>query len=154
MNEMQAEIELAADKMKLWGKDIEEKLGRALVQGMLKITAQAKRLAPKDTGHLAQSIIVSDVQHEEGKLTVIGGPTVQYGALVEYGTGPHVTNQGHDDFIRSIELWARRKGMNAEQTQALIHHIQLHGTKPHPYLGPAYYQLLAEVKSDIKAALE
>jgi hypothetical protein len=43
--------------------------------------------------------------------------------------------------------------MDERETQALIRHIQKHGTKPHPYLGPAWYQLIKEVQADIKAAL-
>lgn len=154
MSEIQNELNVAAEKFSLFGKQQQDKLSKALVQGMLKILAQAKRNAPKDTGRLAQSITQTPVQQEDGKLVIYGGPTVEYGALVEFGTGPHVTGQGHDDFILSITRWGERKGMSQQEIEALIYHIRKYGTKPHPYLGPAWYSLIREVQADIQEAMQ
>lgn len=154
MSDIAHELEVASEKFTLFGKEAEDKLSKALVSGMLKILAQAKKNAPKDTGILADSIIQTPIQKEEGKLTVVGGPTVAYGALVEYGSGPHVTSEGHDDFILSITRWGERKGMDQGEIEALIRHIRENGTKPHPYLGPAWYSLIGQVKADIEEAMK
>ncbi len=155
MTDIAAELQVASEKINLFGQQTRDKLGKAMVKGMLRITAEAKRNAPKDTGHLAQSITQTPIEKDgEGRLMVRGGPTVQYGALVEFGSGPHTSSEGSEDFVANIERWGRRKGMDESQIRALIQHIRKHGTKPHPYLGPAFYALVKEVQADMEEALK
>lgn len=155
MSDIAAQLEVASQKINLFGQHVQDRLGKAMVKGMLKITAEAKRNAPKDTGHLAQSITQTPIEKDgEGRLEIRGGPTVQYGALVEFGSGPHTSSEGTEDFVANIERWGRRKGMDESQIRALIQHIRKHGTKPHPYLGPAFYSLIKEIQADMEEAIK
>ena len=43
--------------------------------------------------------------------------------------------------------------MSQSEIASLINYIRKHGTKPHPYMGPAWYSLIKEVEADIKEAV-
>ncbi len=153
MSDIQAQIASASEKINLFGKQGNEKLARGLVNGMLRIVRDAKINAPKDRGIMADSITLTPVEQEDGKLVVRGGPTVKYAPNVEFGSSPHTSAEGSEDFVASITLWGQRKGMDASQIGELIEHIRKHGTKPHPFMGPAFYHNLRQIEEDIKRAM-
>lgn len=55
----------------------------ALLRGGEIVRAEAQANCPKDTGRLANSIVVQS----EGGNSVVIGPTAEYGIYVEFGTG-------------------------------------------------------------------
>lgn len=85
--------------------------GRPFLQAMreatLVVTADAKRLAPVDTGRLRASI-TPEVRQADDK-TVIGvvGTVVKYAAAMELGARPHFPP------ISALQVWADRHGINA-----------------------------------------
>ncbi|MBP6063847.1 MAG: HK97 gp10 family phage protein [Bacteroidales bacterium] len=102
------------------------------------IANEARRLAPVGvTGFLRKSIRVK----HEGDDTYVGSD-LQYAPYVEYGTKPHWTS------AQNLKDWAMYKlgagkGKAGEKealsvAYAIIHKIAQEGTKPHPYLTPAW----------------
>src|SRR5688572_21692526 len=84
--------------------------GPALLNGMRQatslVTADAKRLAPVDTGRLRASILPQIRQEGTRTLGVVGS-NVLYAAAVELGSKAHAAPAG------PLKLWARRKGRTA-----------------------------------------
>jgi hypothetical protein len=66
---------------------------------------------------------------------------VPYGVFVEFGTGPHTSKEGTEKFVESMLLWGRRKGFDEGIVWAIIQHIRKYGTKPHPFLFPAWEEV-------------
>jgi HK97 gp10 family phage protein len=154
MSDIAVQLEVASKRINLFGKQTEDKLSKAMVRGALMIVRDAKINAPKDRGTLANSILTTPIEHEAGVLAIRMGPTVAYGAMVENGTVPHTNPQGSEDFVANMELWGRRKGMDDDEIRAIIEHIRKHGTKPHPYLGPAFYSNISAIKRDMEEAVK
>jgi HK97 gp10 family phage protein len=155
MTDIKSQIDEAAKKIDLWGGKTKNALTNALVRGAQKIERQAKINAPKDTGLLSNSIQTGQIESEgENVLSIKVGATVKYAPGVENGTSPHTSSEGSEDFIYSITLWGQRKGMTEGQIYELIQHIRRNGTKPHPFLGPAYYSLIKEIQSDIEKTVK
>lgn len=117
---------------------------QALAQGADEITNEMKRLAPKDTGKLRNSIVqslgggkvryssMSGVSGEAGDpdLSVrisAGNSEVRYAHLVEFGTAPHI---------------------NGGRFAGTLHP----GTAPQPFFFPAYRANKRRVKSRISRA--
>lgn len=103
----------------------------AMVAGSLLIEGAARGLAPKDTGRLAGSI-THTISGGGANLTSKIGPSVAYGLFVEKGRAP-----GKMPPIGAIRGWAARKGINPYM---LARAIARKGTKPHPFLVPAFEQ--------------
>lgn len=105
---------------------------RATVFG---IERDAKILAPVDTGNLAGSI--SSEIHGDGMGGDVG-PTADYGAHVEYGTGPHVIR------AKGGALRFTVGGRVVFATQ--VNHP---GTSPQPYMGPAFDRNVDRLKREL-----
>lgn len=106
--------------------------GGPLMDGMkqatLVVLVDAKRLAPVDTGRLRASI-TPEVRRLSNEVQGVVGSNVTYAAAVENGSRPHWPP------FRALEVWARRHGANEAEVWWAI---GLAGTKPHPYLRPAF----------------
>lgn len=103
----------------------------AMTAGSLLIEGTARTLAPKDTGRLAGSI-THTITGGGANLTARIGPSVAYGLYVEKGRRP-----GRMPPVKAVESWARRHGANPF---LVARAIGRRGTKPRPYLIPAYDQ--------------
>ena len=115
-------------------KGISDKFtGRGMWLGMkeatMKVTRDAKQLAPVDTGRLRASIapIVRGTKVVEG----IVGSNVKYAPYMELGTKPHWPP------ISAMQPWARRHGMNAF---LVARAISRRGLKPRRFLQKAFEQ--------------
>lgn len=115
----------------------------ALVRGGEIVRAEAQANCPKDTGRLANSIVV---QSESGNSVLIG-PTADYGIYVEYGTGskgdpskPHTSKKGWVYFN--------------ERTGGFVYTT---GQAPRPFLVPALYSqkdaVIEAIRQGLLAAL-
>jgi HK97 gp10 family phage protein len=153
MSDFNNQLNDALKKVDLWGGRVHDALGQALINGALIVEGAAKQNASSDTGHLRQSITESPIQEKNNEVSIQVGPTVGYGPHVEFGTSPHTNSEGSEDFVASITQWGQRKGMDHVEIGALIEHIRKYGTKPHPFLGPAYYLNIEKIKQEIAQAL-
>lgn len=103
----------------------------AMTAGSLLIEGTARTLAPKDTGRLAGSI-THVIGGGGASLQARIGPSVAWGIFVEQGR-----RAGKRPPIAAVEGWARRHGVSP---YVVARSIGLKGTRPHPFLLPAYQQ--------------
>jgi len=111
----------------------------ALLRGGEIVRAEAQANCPKDTGRLANSIVVQS----EGGNSVVIGPTAEYGIYVEFGTGskgdpskPHTSKKGWVYFN--------------ESTGGFVYTT---GQAPQPFLVPALYDQKEAVIEAIRQGL-
>lgn len=94
----------------------------ALRRTAFAIEADAKVLAPVDTGNLMNSISTTiEGDGRTGKMAAEIGPTAEYGIWVEHGTDPHAIPNA----------WGRGSDFGTESS---FHP----GTPAQPYMGPAF----------------
>lgn len=132
----------------------------------LDIAKDAKTLAPKNMGKLAQSIY--EVELGEADYKVVVGAS--YGAYVEFGTGIKVQvptemqeiasqfkNKKSGSFetgLRSIKDWCKNKGIDESAAYPIFISILNKGIQPQPYLYPAFVKGRKEYKKDLKKLLK
>jgi HK97 gp10 family phage protein len=78
-------LERALDR---WSEDILKDVKKAVIDTANMIQAQARALAPVDSGYLRQSI---EVELQNGGLTAIVTVGSEYAIYIEYGTGIYAT---------------------------------------------------------------
>jgi len=72
------------------------------------------------------------------KYTVKIGTRVKYAKYVDGGSAPHGGGgAGGDEFVENMREWGADKGLTEQELQGVMKHIQLNGTKPHPFMGGA-----------------
>lgn len=132
---------------------------RALSASVLAIEADARRGAPQDTRRLHSSIN-SRVEGTYPNLVGVVGPSVRYGANVEFGRRAGGKMPPVDALIGWVRRhWntggaARQRAAGGRVTQAqirgrafaLARAIQRRGIRPQPYLQPAWNQNRARVE--------
>ncbi len=102
----------------------------AMRQATLMVTADAKRLAPVDTGRLRASITPA-VSDYPDRVEGVVGSNVKYAPYMELGTRPHWPP------ISALEVWARRHGTSAF---LVARAIARRGTKARQFLQKAFEQ--------------
>jgi len=100
----------------------------AMTAALLLVERDARRNVRQDTRRLMNSITHS-LRTEPNRLVGRVGPSLRYGLYVERGTRPHWPP------IAALQGWARRHGVNP---YALQRAIGRRGTRPRPFLVPAY----------------
>ena len=138
-------------KLQAFGKDIERKIDLELEAIAFQVEADAKKLAPKNFGKLAQSISHKKVKSLVWKVTV----NEIYGAYMEFGTGTKVrvpaefaemakSFQGKKgtgtfkDALEAIKVWCRSKGIDEKAAYPIFASILGAGINPQPFLYPAW----------------
>lgn len=81
------------------------------------------------------------VEGDKRKKEVRIGTNVKYAPFVEFGTRPHTPP------IAPIKEWADRKGI--ANVGAVWAAIRKHGTKPHPFLRPAFAEKIVNLVKNI-----
>jgi hypothetical protein len=117
---------------------------KSLLSGGYKIQGRAKELVPVDTGLLQSRIVV---EGNFAELSVRIGTNLQYASWVELGTRPHWPP------LRPVAEWAIRKGIPREAIGKIWYSIAWHGTKPHPYLIPAFEENIDAIREDLIASI-
>lgn len=153
MSDFNSQLNEGLKHFDIWGGRVHDALGQALIDGALTIEASAKQNVNVDTGYTRNSITESPLTESGNELSIMVGPTAKSAPNLEWGSGPHVNSTGSDDFVESITLWGKRKGMDDHEIYQLIDHIRKYGTKPHPFLGPAYYSNIEKIKQNVAIAL-
>jgi len=137
-------------ELRAFGKDMEKRINAETEAIAFQIEEDAKKLAPKNFGKLAQSISHSKVKESHYKVTV----NELYGAYMEFGTGTKVNvpaefadmaksfkGQKGGDWkkgLESIKIWCRSKGIDEKFAYPIFAKILGAGISPRPFLYPAY----------------
>jgi HK97 gp10 family phage protein len=107
-----------------------EKIASALDAAGREVENEAKSLCPVNTGETRASIN----RRTEGNTEIVGTNKAN-APYIEFGTGPHKTSTGSDEFVASIIEWtARVLGEDESVAWAIINHIRKYGTKPHSFM--------------------
>jgi len=143
-------------KLQGFGKDIEKQINAEIEATAFQIEADAKKLAPKNFGKLAQSISHEKVKNLTWRVTV----NESYGAYLEFGTGhkvkvppefkeiadqfrgsgrgPQQKGKSFEDGLESIVEWCKAKGIPIIQAKWIFLKILGAGINPQPFLYPSY----------------
>ena len=114
------------------GQEIE----RGLENSALSVQREAQILAPVDTGRLRGSITYELDKAPIPKFAKVG-PTVEYGAFVEFGRRPNSAMPP----VSALIPWLKRQGVsqNTESVAFLVaRSIAKRGIKPKPYMRDGY----------------
>lgn len=153
-------------KIKAFGEEAKKKINSETEAIAFQIEGDAKRLAPKNFGKLAQSISKSKVSDAKYKITV----NEFYGGYLEFGTGTKVNvpaefkdmaegfrggrggtfTQG----LESIKLWCRAKGIPEEAAYPIFAKILGAGINPQPFLYPAWQKGKKDYLKNLKKVLK
>lgn len=137
-------------ELQKFGKDVEKIIDAETEAIAFQIEGDAKKLAPKNFGKLAQSISHSKPKPLQRKVTV----NELYGAYMEFGTGTKVNvpaefkemansfkGQKTGSFqqgLESIRVWCRAKGIDEKFAYVIFAKILGAGVNPQPFLYPAW----------------
>lgn len=138
-------------KLQGFGKDVEKQINAEIEATAIQIEADAKKLAPKNFGKLAQSISHLKVKNLTWKVTV----NEIYGVYMEFGTGAKVSvpsefakmaksfqgKKGKGTFkdaLEAIKVWCRSKGIDEKAAYPILAKILGAGVNPQPFLYPAF----------------
>lgn len=147
-----AGIEILAKKLERLGGDLGTTLPVILRNAMRdRVESAAAMKCPVDTGTLRASIKTVIAKDSSDEVVITIGTNKAYAPHVEFGTGAHQKLAGHDEFVEAITRWASRHSV--DELDDLIGHIQKHGTKPHPFLRPAWDEGKGKLLDDVKRDL-
>jgi len=137
-------------ELRKFGKDAEILIDAETEAIAFQIENDAKNLAPKNFGKLAQSISNSKVKMSNYKVTV----NEKCGAYMEFGTGKKVNipsefkdiansfkNQKSGSFkdgLEAIKIWCRAKGIDEKAAYPIFAKILGAGINPKPFLYPSW----------------
>ena len=112
---------------------VSEEERRAMTASLTLVEGDARRRVRQDTRRLMGSI--SSRQRQEGD-TLVGevGPSVQYGAVVEFGRKPHRRAPPK----AALRGWARRHNIPERALFVIARKIGLEGIKARPFMAPAW----------------
>ena len=147
-------------------KVVQQDISDEMSASVLTMQRQAKQMAPKNLGTLAQSIQIN-IDQPLSK-TVFSNAT--YAPYVEFGTGGKVSiPQGWEDeaaqfrgkgngtmkeFIQALKDWCLRKGIDPAAAYPMAISILKNGVRPQPFFVPAYEnerpKLLKRIKDLLK----
>jgi HK97 gp10 family phage protein len=153
-------------ELRAFGKDIEKLIDAETNDIANQIESDAKKLAPKNFGKLAQSISSSKVKESNYKITV----NEIYGAYMEFGTGTKVRvpkelasvaasfkNSSKGTFkegLESIKEWCRKKGIDEKAAYPIFVKILGVGINPQPFLYPAWVKGRKDYLNNLKKLLK
>lgn len=136
--------ELQAKFESLEGKKFKDQMKRTMYVATSKIKTTARELVPVDRGILRRSIR-DEVRYGIRGLKGIIEAGEQYASSVEYGTKPHFPP------VSALSSWARKRGINP---YALAVAISKRGTKPHPFMKPAFEEWKEKIVGFFKETID
>lgn len=158
-------VDKVITELRKFGKDIEKKIDNETEAIAIQIEGDAKKLAPKNFGKLAQSISHSKPKFLQRKVTV----NEFYGGYMEFGTGTkvNVPNEFKDiassfknqkrgtfkDGLEAIKVWCRHKGINEKYAYVIFAKILGAGVNPQPFLYPAWQKGKKDYLKNLEALL-
>lgn len=152
-------------KLRAYGKGVEKQIDAETEAIAFQIEGDAKKLAPKNFGKLAQSISHEKVKTFLYKVTV----NELYGVYMEFGTGTKVNvpaefkdiassfkgkKQGtFKQALESIKVWCKSKGIDEKAAYPILAKILGAGINPQPFLYPAFKKGSADYLKNLKKLL-
>ena len=152
-------------KIKAFGEEAKNKIDLETEAIAFQIEGDAKRLAPKNFGKIAQSISRSKPKLLQRKVTV----NEFYGAYMEFGTGAKVKVPAEfktmaESFrgsrggtfeagLEAIKIWCRSKGIDEKAAYPIFAKILGAGVNPQPFLFPAYQKGKKDYLKNLKNLL-
>ena len=153
-------------ELRAYGKDIDKIINAETQAIAFQIETDAKKLAPKNFGKLAQSISHAKVKPALYKVTV----NELYGAYMEFGTGSKVNvpaefadmantfkgkKQGtFKQGLEAIKVWCKAKGIPEEAAYPIFAKILGAGINPRPFLYPAWVKGKKDYQNNLEKMLK
>ena len=153
-------------ELKAFGEKAEKIINAETQAIAIQIEADAKKLAPKNFGKLAQSISHAKVKPALYKVTV----NELYGAYMEFGTGSKVNvpaefkemansfkgaKQGtFKQGLEAIKVWCRAKGIDEKFAYPIFAKILGAGINPQPFLYPAWIKGKKDYQNNLERLLK
>ena len=153
-------------ELKAFGEKAEKLINAETQAIAFQIEADAKKLAPKNFGKLAQSISHLEVKPALYKVTV----NELYGAYMEFGTGTKVSvpaefadmaatfkgkKQGSwKEGLEAIKVWCKAKGIPEEAAYLIFAKILGAGVNPQPFLYPAWTKGRKDYQNNLERVLK
>ena len=153
-------------ELRAYGKDIDKMIDAETESIAFQIETDAKKLAPKNFGKLAQSISHAKVKPALYKVTV----NELYGAYMEFGTGSKVSvpaefadmaatfkgkKQGtFKQGLEAIKVWCKSKGIPEEVAYPIFAKILGAGINPQPFLYPAWVKGKKDYQNNLERLLK
>lgn len=159
-------IDKVVSEIRKFGAEAEAKINAETQAIAFQIESDAKRLAPKNFGKLAQSISHEKINESNYKVTV----NEFYGAYMEFGTGAKVnvpsefadmansfkgpTGRSFKDGLEAIKIWCRHKGIDEKAAYTIFAKILGAGVNPQPFLFPAWQKGKNNYKENLNKLLK
>ena len=153
-------------ELRAYGKDIDKMIDAETESIAFQIETDAKKLAPKNFGKLAQSISHAKVKPALYKVTV----NELYGAYMEFGTGSKVNvpaefadmaatfkgkKQGtFKQGLEAIKVWCKSKGIPEAAAYPIFAKILGAGINPRPFLYPAWTKGRKDYQNNLERVLK
>lgn len=126
-------------------------LKNAVNKAALQVQTKARRNCPVDTGRLRSSIAMRIF--EDGLAATVGSD-LKYALWIEYGTGPAAGRPRYFPPPGALLEWMKRHGIDPGAEYAIARKIYENGTKPRPFLIPAYEEVRPSFLDDARKALK
>ena len=153
-------------ELKAFGEKAEKIINAETEAIAFQIEGDAKKLAPKNFGKLAQSISHAKVKPALYKVTV----NELYGVYLEFGTGTKVNvpaefadmaatfkgkKQGtFKQGLEAIKVWCKAKGIPEAAAYPIFAKILGAGVNPRPFLYPAYIKGKKDYQNNLEKMLK
>ena len=145
----------AMHSVRFWGGKTLEQCSREVNKATLNTAADAKQNV-KDNGSIATSLLINSIENRFNKLKNVGIVVVgaAYGGYLEFGRKAGVFPP-----LAPLETWIKKKGIETDakkiKTAAFLiaRSIAKNGTKPRPYLIPAWKKNASLLVNNLKSIL-
>lgn len=154
-------------EIRKFGESVEKMLAAETEAIAFQVESDAKKLAPKNFGKLAQSISHKKTGDIQQTVTV----NESYGAYMEFGTGTKVnvpaefaemalefkgkkSGKSFKDGLEAIKVWCRAKGIDEKAAYPIFAKILGAGVNAQPFLFPAYQKGKTDYLKNLKNMLK
>ena len=141
------DIKRLAAKYANVGPIVQQETTRGVTRAVVAIEGDAKRLAPVDRGQLRRSLN-HEVKASGRDVVGTAGTNLAYARFVEEGRRP-----GKMPPVAAIAGWAARHGIEPSAAFLIARSIGRRGTKPRPYLIPAFQKNRALINRELGPVL-
>jgi HK97 gp10 family phage protein len=124
---------------------------KALLQGMKRVQADAKRLAPVDTGQLRNSITASVERAPDGDIVGTVGTNAAHAAANEFGSGP-VGEASPKILPPGMKINYRKTGWVYKNLKT-GNYVYTRGQAARPFLYPAFKQNQDQIRENVAKAI-
>lgn len=157
-------IDQVIKELRSYGKDIEKLIDAETNDIAKQIEGDAKKMAPKNFGKLAQSISSEKVKMSNYKIST----QEFYAGYMEFGTGAKINipaefqdmaasfkgKKGtYKEGLAAIRQWCKAKGIDEKFAYVIFAKILGAGINPQPFLYPAWIKGKKEYLSNLKKLL-